>query len=188
MREWGSQRNIIKSRNDNSRLRKEKLDVIPTFPRLRLVRWLSVVELGRSKRGVSYRRLRDLRPIVRKAWFFSSSLNDYFFHECRFKDRTSLARNTYDNVISSTIWHFLRIVLVFSIILSLYRSFSRPPPPLRRVAKSAHAHWVVGNEDHFVTTTPFRNCPHLPTTQCACANFWDFAKQRNGGGGREKDL
>jgi hypothetical protein len=44
------------------------------------------------------------------------------------------------------------------------------------------------NEDHFVTTTPFRNCRHLPTTQCACADFWDFAKQRNGSGGREKDL
>jgi hypothetical protein len=24
--------------------------------------------------------------------------------------------------------------------------------------------------------------------QCACAEFEDFAKQRNGGGGREKDL
>jgi hypothetical protein len=30
---------------------------------------------------------------------------------------------------------------------------------------------------------------HLPTTQCACADFEDFAKQRNGGGGgRERDL
>jgi hypothetical protein len=28
----------------------------------------------------------------------------------------------------------------------------------------------------------------LATTQCACADFVDFAKQRNGGGGREKDL
>jgi hypothetical protein len=46
--------------------------------------------------------------------------------------------------------------------------------------------WLV-NENHFVTTSPFRNCPHLPTTQCACADFGDFAKQRNGGG-REKDL
>jgi hypothetical protein len=46
------------------------------------------------------------------------------------------------------------------------RSFSRPPPPLRCLAKSsnsAHAHWVV--------------------------DFENFAKQRNrGGGGREKDL
>jgi hypothetical protein len=34
-----------------------------------------------------------------------------------------------------------------------------------------------------------RNGPHLPTTQCACAEFEDFAKQRNNGGGRrEKDL
>jgi hypothetical protein len=47
--------------------------------------------------------------------------------------------------------------------------------------------WLVNN-DHFMTTSPFRNCPHLPTTQCACADFGDFAKQRNGGGGREKDL
>jgi hypothetical protein len=31
---------------------------------------------------------------------------------------------------------------------------------------------------------------YLPTTQCACVDFRDFAKQRNGGGGggREKDL
>jgi hypothetical protein len=41
---------------------------------------------------------------------------------------------------------------------------------------------------HFVTTSPFRNGSHLPTTQCACADFVDFATQRNGGGGREKDL
>jgi hypothetical protein len=33
-----------------------------------------------------------------------------------------------------------------------------------------------------------RNGSHLPTTQCACAKFVDFATQRNGGGGREKDL
>jgi hypothetical protein len=33
-----------------------------------------------------------------------------------------------------------------------------------------------------------RNGPHLPTTQCAFAEFEDFAKQCNGGGGREKDL
>jgi hypothetical protein len=33
-----------------------------------------------------------------------------------------------------------------------------------------------------------RNGSHLPTTQCACADFVDFAKQRNGGRGREKDL
>jgi hypothetical protein len=30
--------------------------------------------------------------------------------------------------------------------------------------------------------------PHLPTTQCACAEFEDFAKQRNGCSGREKHL
>jgi hypothetical protein len=41
------------------------------------------------------------------------------------------------------------------------------------------------NENHFVTTTYFRNGSHLPTTQCACA---DFTTQRNGGGSREKDL
>jgi hypothetical protein len=33
-----------------------------------------------------------------------------------------------------------------------------------------------------------QNGLHLPTTQCACAEFEDFAKQRNGGSGREKDL
>jgi hypothetical protein len=30
-----------------------------------------------------------------------------------------------------------------------------------------------------ICTTPFRNGPHLPTTQCACADFMDFAMQRN---------
>jgi hypothetical protein len=44
------------------------------------------------------------------------------------------------------------------------------------------------NEDNFETAMSLRNGPHLPTTQCACAEFKDFAKQRNGGGGREKDL
>jgi hypothetical protein len=39
------------------------------------------------------------------------------------------------------------------------------------------------NEAHFVMTSPFQNCPHLPTTQCACVD-----KQRNGDGGREEDL
>jgi hypothetical protein len=34
----------------------------------------------------------------------------------------------------------------------------------------------------------FRNGSHLPTTQCACADFVDFATQRNGGRGCEKDL
>jgi hypothetical protein len=33
-----------------------------------------------------------------------------------------------------------------------------------------------------------RNGSHLPTTQCAGADFMDFATQRNGGRGREKDL
>jgi hypothetical protein len=33
-----------------------------------------------------------------------------------------------------------------------------------------------------------RNGSHLPTTQCACANFVDFATQRNGRRGRENDL
>jgi hypothetical protein len=47
--------------------------------------------------------------------------------------------------------------------------------------------WLV-NGDRFVMTSPFRNFLHLPTTQCACAEFLDFAKQLNGGGGREKDL
>jgi hypothetical protein len=47
--------------------------------------------------------------------------------------------------------------------------------------------WLV-NENHFVMTSPFRNGSHLPTTQCACANFVDFATQRNGHRCREKDL
>jgi hypothetical protein len=36
--------------------------------------------------------------------------------------------------------------------------------------------------------TMFSDFSHLPTTQCACADFVDFATQHNGGGGREKDL
>jgi hypothetical protein len=48
--------------------------------------------------------------------------------------------------------------------------------------------WLV-NEDNFEMAMSLRSGPHLPTTQCACAEF-DFAKQRNGGGSgsREKDL
>jgi hypothetical protein len=34
----------------------------------------------------------------------------------------------------------------------------------------------------------YENVLHLPVTQCACADFGDFAKQRNGGSGRENDL
>jgi hypothetical protein len=50
--------------------------------------------------------------------------------------------------------------------------------------------WYNVNADHFVLTLRFRNCLYLPTTQCACAEFEDFAKQYNGGGGGgcEKDL
>jgi hypothetical protein len=47
--------------------------------------------------------------------------------------------------------------------------------------------WLV-NEDNFERALSLRNGPHLPTTHCACAEFEDFAKQRNSGGGREKDL
>jgi hypothetical protein len=61
-----------------------------------------------------------------------------------------------------------------------HRSFSWPPPPLRCLAKSSNSALGGWYEDHFVTTSPFRNCPHLPTTQCACADFWNFAKKRNG--------
>jgi hypothetical protein len=38
------------------------------------------------------------------------------------------------------------------------------------------------------TISKGRNGSHLPTTQCACADFVDFAKQRNGRRCREKDL
>jgi hypothetical protein len=37
------------------------------------------------------------------------------------------------------------------------------------------------------TAMSLRNGSHLPTTQCACADFVNFATQRNGGRGREKD-
>jgi hypothetical protein len=45
--------------------------------------------------------------------------------------------------------------------------------------------WLV-NAEHFRNGHALSKLSHLPTTQCACADFWDFAKQRNGGG-REKD-
>jgi hypothetical protein len=32
-----------------------------------------------------------------------------------------------------------------------------------------------------------RNGSHFPTTQCACVDLEDFATQRNGGGGCEKN-
>jgi hypothetical protein len=56
--------------------------------------------------------------------------------------------------------------------------------------KSAHiAHWAIGKCDNMERTMSLlRNVLHLPTTQCACVNFRDFAKQRNGGRSREKDL
>jgi hypothetical protein len=41
--------------------------------------------------------------------------------------------------------------------------------------------WYPAHRYHAVT-------PHLPTTQCACPDFGDFAKQRNGDGDCEKDL
>jgi hypothetical protein len=43
-------------------------------------------------------------------------------------------------------------------------------------------------EYHFERAMSLRNGSHLPTTQCACADFVDFATQRNGGRGCEKDL
>jgi hypothetical protein len=46
---------------------------------------------------------------------------------------------------------------------------------------------VVGKCDNLERVLSLRNVLHLPTTQCACADFGDFAKQRNGGGSREKD-
>jgi hypothetical protein len=41
---------------------------------------------------------------------------------------------------------------------------------------------------HFERALSLRNGSHFPTTQCARADFEDFATQRNGGGSREKDL
>jgi hypothetical protein len=43
------------------------------------------------------------------------------------------------------------------------------------------------NAEHFRNNALFK-LSHLPTTQCECVDFRDFAKQRNGGGGREKNL
>jgi hypothetical protein len=56
--------------------------------------------------------------------------------------------------------------------------------------KSAHAHcdWLVGKCDNLERALSLQNVLHLPTTQCACADFRDFAKQRNGSDSREKDL
>jgi hypothetical protein len=58
---------------------------------------------------------------------------------------------------------------------------------LAKSLKSTHRiGWLV-NEDNFERVMSLRNGSHLPTTQCACVEFEDFAKQRNGGGGHEKD-
>jgi hypothetical protein len=46
--------------------------------------------------------------------------------------------------------------------------------------------WLV-NEDNFERAMSLRNGPHFPTTQSACVEFEDFARQRNGGSGHEKD-
>jgi hypothetical protein len=48
--------------------------------------------------------------------------------------------------------------------------------------------WLVNKNHNFEKAMSLRNGSHLPTTQCACADFGDFAKQRNGCRGREKDL
>jgi hypothetical protein len=58
---------------------------------------------------------------------------------------------------------------------------------LAKSPKSALPGGLV-NEDNFERAMSLRNRPHLPTTQCTGAEFEDFAMQRNGGGGREKDL
>jgi hypothetical protein len=50
--------------------------------------------------------------------------------------------------------------------------------------------WLV-NVTIWERALSLRSVLHLPTTQCACADFGDFAKQRNGsggGGGRERGL
>jgi hypothetical protein len=44
--------------------------------------------------------------------------------------------------------------------------------------------WLV-NAEHFVTKMPFSNCGIY---QPPNVHFGDYAKQRNGSGGREKDL
>jgi hypothetical protein len=47
---------------------------------------------------------------------------------------------------------------------------------------------VVGKCHNLERALSLQNVLHLPTTQCACADFCNFAKQRNGGSGHEKDL
>jgi hypothetical protein len=63
--------------------------------------------------------------------------------------------------------------------LLTYCSFSRlPPPPLRAWQNPRNPHMRIGwlvNEDNFERALSLRNGPHLPTTQCACAEFEDFA-------------
>jgi hypothetical protein len=76
-------------------------------------------------------------------------------------------------------WHVFHIFL-FSIDLFHSRRRQNPRSPHMRIG------WLV-NEDNFERAMSLRNYPHLPTTQCACEHFGDFAKERNGGGGREKD-
>jgi hypothetical protein len=92
---------------------------------------------------------------LRYPWVFTTSVST---HGCR-KELTQLFREL--TQLSFKIVHMMYLPKYsFATILwkvrveMLYRSFSRPPPPLRRLAESsnsAHAHWVVGK------CRPFRN-------------------------------
>jgi hypothetical protein len=81
------------------------------------------------------------------------------------------------------------LATMFNAYTQYNRCFSRPLPPLRCLAKSpnsTHAHWVVGKCDNLKRALSLRKCSAF--TNHPCADFGDFAKQRNGSSGREKDL
>jgi hypothetical protein len=87
-----------------------------------------------------------------------------------------------------THWQNTSKSVVFSALVLItnhrYRYFSRLPPPLRFLAKSsisAHAHWVMVNAHNSERAMSLRNGMHLPTTQCACAEFEDFLSNAKAG-------
>jgi hypothetical protein len=78
-----------------------------------------------------------------------------------------------------------------SVVNVCYRSFSRPRPPLHCVAKftkSAHAHWVVGKWEPFSNAIAISKWFHFEMVLIYQPPNVDFATQRNGDRGREKDL
>jgi hypothetical protein len=74
--------------------------------------------------------------------------------------------------------------------IDLFHNPRRAIALLSKILEIPTVHWVVGkcrsfhNDIALSKWSPFTN---HPPTQSTCAEFLGFAKQRNGGGGSEKD-